>query len=88
MQVDELEQSFELAERVRPRTAEDRCDEQEQLVDEAGLQERRRERRAALEQERLHPLPGEQPQLVLERPGPQLEPGSGRQRPGTAPPRR
>ena len=45
---------------------EGRCDEEEQLVDEAGAEERRRERRSALEQERLDAGGREGGQLVLD----------------------
>src|SRR4029077_7165851 len=49
-----------------------------QLVDEAGREERRRERRAALEQERLDAFRCECTQLVLEWTAPQLALGAFR----------
>ena len=55
------------------RAGDHRCDEEHQLVDEAGGEERGRDRRAALEQERLHALGRERAQLVLERAAAQLE---------------
>ena len=45
------------------------------------LEERRRERRPALEQDRLHALGRECSELLLERPRAQLEVGVRRQRP-------
>ena len=65
---------------MRPFAGEDGRDEEEQLVDEAGCEERRGERRAALEQERLDALRGERTQLLLERAGAQLELRPVRQR--------
>src|SRR3954447_4577630 len=46
------------------RAGERRCAEDEELVDEIRLEERGRERRAALEQERLDALRGEPCELV------------------------
>ena len=69
-----------LGRRAGPGARERRRDEEEQLVDEARLQERPGERRAALEQQRLDALGGERAQLVLERAGAQLELGAVRQR--------
>ena len=71
----------ELAEEARPVARQGRRDEDEQLVDEPGLEERRRERRPALEQDRLHALGRERRELLLERPRAQLELGARRQRP-------
>ena len=72
--------SLEAGRRARPGARERRRDEEEQLVDEAGLEERARERRAALEQQRLDALGGERAQLVLERARAELELGALRQR--------
>ena len=58
-----------------------RRDEEQQLVDEPGLEKRACERRAALEQQRLDALGGERAQLVLERAGAQLELGALGERP-------
>ena len=57
----------ELAEEPRAVTRERRRHEHEQLVDEVGLEERGRECRPALEQERLHSLGRERVELVGER---------------------
>src|SRR4051794_3527456 len=58
----------------------DRRDEEEHLVDEVFGEERRRQGRAAFEQKRLDAIRGERTQLVLERPGAQLELRSFRER--------
>ena len=63
-----------------PSPASDGRDEEEQLVDEACGEERGRERRAALEQQRLDAFGGERAQLLLERPAAQLELRALRQR--------
>src|SRR3954471_14027046 len=76
-----LHRRSQIAEDRRPRAREDGRDEQEQLVDEAGLEERGRESRAAFEQERLDALHRERAQLLLEQAAAQLELGSLRQRP-------
>src|SRR6476659_7917360 len=78
--VEELVWRREVAEQVVPRARENRRDEQQQLVDEAGLEKRRGEGRAAFEQERLDAVRGERLELLLERAAAQLELGSLRQR--------
>ena len=72
-QMRELDGLVQLAEKPRPRAGEDGSDEHEQLVDEAGAEERGCERRAALEQQRLHAFGGERAELLLERAAPHLE---------------
>src|SRR5579864_4106484 len=69
----ECDRLGELAEEMRARAGEDRCDEHEQLVDQPRPKERGRERRAALEQERLHALARKCAQLLLEGAAPYLE---------------
>src|SRR4051812_39245504 len=79
----------------RPGARQARRDEDEQLVDEPGAEERGGERRSALEQERLDALAAEPSQLVLERAGHELELRGGGEggpaqpqpaRPGRGPP--
>ena len=76
----------ELRGEAGPAPAITRRDEEQQLVDEVGLEERGRERRAALEQQRLDALVGERAQLVLERAAAQLElrPGGSGPRPNAS----
>src|SRR5437868_4677925 len=62
----------ELAEQQRARARERRCDEEEELVDEVGLEERGRERRAALEEQCLDALLAERGELLRDRPAAQL----------------
>ena len=71
----------ELAEEVWPVPRQRRRDEHEQLVDQVALEERRRERRPAFEQERLHAFARERVQLLLGRARTQLELRPLRQRP-------
>ena len=59
-----------------PRPRASGATKSEQLVDEPGAQERRRERRAALEQQRLHALLREPRAARLERPREELELGA------------
>src|SRR5262249_38675687 len=77
----QVEGRLELAEESRAGAGEPRGDEEQQLVDETLGEERRRERRAALEQERLDALGGERLELVADRAGSRLEPRSRRERP-------
>ena len=70
----------EAVDEARPLTRQDRRDEDEQLVDEAGAEEGSRERRATFQEERLHALVGERAQLVLERARAKLELGTFGQR--------
>src|SRR5262249_58901875 len=58
---------------ARARAGERRCDEEQHLVDERGLEERRGESRTAFEEERLDVLLGESAKLVLERAREELE---------------
>ena len=65
--VREVEQ-HRVADEPRAFALGNRRDEEQQLVDEPGLEERRRERGAALEQERLDSLGRQRTKPVLERP--------------------
>src|SRR5205823_908284 len=78
--VEELVRRREVAEQVGPRARKHGRDEEQQLVDEAGLEERSGEGRAAFEQQRLDAVRGERLELLLERPAAQLQLGSLRQR--------
>ena len=69
------------ARRPWPVPREGRRDEDQHLVDEVGLEERRGERRPTLEQQRLDALVRERAQLLGERPGPELEVEPVRERP-------
>ena len=64
-----------------PLAGDARCDEQQQLVDEARTQERLRERRAAFEQQRLHSFVRERRGARPRATGAQLELGSVRKGP-------
>ena len=77
---DELERARQAVEQPRPVAGEPRRDEDEQLVDEPGLEERGGERRPALEQERLDALGGERGELLAERSRAELELRALRQR--------
>ena len=57
----------------RASAGDERRDEEHELVDEIGAQERLGERRPALEQEGLDALLREPGELLFERPCPQLE---------------
>jgi len=71
--MEELERGRQVAEEARAGARDEGRDEEQQLVDETGLEERRRQRRAAFEQERLDALRGERAQLLPERAAAQLE---------------
>src|SRR2546423_13867103 len=73
-------QPGKLAEEAGAGAGELRRDEQEQLVDEIGLQERGREGGATLEQERLDAFGPERSEPFVQPPGAELELGSFRQR--------
>ena len=64
-----------------PAPASSGRDEDDELVDEAGLEERGGERRAALEQQRLDAVGGERRELLGERARAQLEAGAFGERP-------
>ena len=70
----------EVAEEAWARAREARRDEHEQLLDQVALEERRRECRPALEQQRLDALRTERAQLLLGRARAQLQARPGRQR--------
>src|SRR4051812_29033743 len=72
-QTAEVDGAGEVVEQVRAGAPEPGRDEDDQLVHEARLEERGREGRAALEQQRLDALHGQRAQLVLERARPKLE---------------
>src|SRR5918996_5120211 len=78
--VRELDGRLELAEEAKAAAGEDRRDEEEQLVDEAGADECGRERGAAFQEEPLHSIAGQRAELRLERAGAQLELGALRER--------
>ena len=80
-QVHEPERGLEPGTSERPVAGERRRDEEQQLVDQPRVEERARERRAALEQQRLDAVGGERAQLLLERTGAQLELRALRERP-------
>ena len=73
VEVEEVERRWEVAEERRAVPAQDGRDEEEQLVDQACGEERRRQRRAALEQQRLDALGGERTQLLFERTAARVE---------------
>ncbi len=58
-EVEQFERLRELAEHEGAVTGEDRGDEEEELVDEPGFDERGRDRPAAFEEERLHTVGAE-----------------------------
>src|SRR6185295_4716782 len=63
----EVERFRQRARHRRAGARDDGRDEDEQPVDETVREECRRERRAALQEERLHPLPGERGELLPQR---------------------
>src|SRR5438046_210562 len=69
----ELDRNIELAEETRAVAAGHGCDEDEQLVDEPGREERGRKRGSTLEQQRLDTFRGERAELVAERAAAQFE---------------
>ena len=79
----QLDGRGQLAEPARPVPTDHGRDEDEQLVDEALCEERGRERRPALEQQRLHVVGGESRELVGQRAGAELERRPVRERPAT-----
>ena len=80
-QVEQGARLGEVTQEPRAGSRDRRRHEHEQLVDEARLEERGRERRPALEQERLDSLGGELCELVRSPPRAELQPGALRKRP-------
>src|SRR5215210_5913351 len=69
LQTAEPHRLADVAEEVWPVAADDRRNENEELVDQISAQKRCRERRAAFEQERLHAFLGEPTQLLRDSAG-------------------